>query len=89
MIASKRLQQGEEILTEMPFVVGPKTLTPPICLSCYKPWGLEEDKPLCSKCKWPICGQQCEDLPQHKDYECQVNMITYICFLLNFQRVCK
>lgn len=74
MVASRELQAGEEIVTEMPFVVGPKASTYPLCLSCYTPWPPEpDDKPLCSKCGWPVCGQECELALQHKDYECQVS----------------
>lgn len=75
MVASRELQAGEEIITEMPFVIGPKACTYPLCLSCFTPWPPESDnKPLCSKCKWPICGQDCENASQHKDYECQVKL---------------
>ncbi|CAL1674293.1 unnamed protein product [Lasius platythorax] len=73
MVASRELQAGEEIVTEVPFVVGPKACTYPLCLSCYAPWPPSpDDKPLCSKCKWPVCNQECENSPQHKDYECLV-----------------
>ncbi|XP_014610022.1 PREDICTED: protein msta, isoform B [Polistes canadensis] len=73
MVASRELKPGEEILTEMPFVVGPKAFTYPLCLSCYAPWSSSlEEKPLCSKCSWPVCGPECENQPQHKDYECLV-----------------
>ncbi|KAM0735042.1 SET domain-containing protein SmydA-8, isoform B [Formica fusca] len=73
MVANRELQAGEEIVTEAPFVVGPKACTYPLCLSCYTPWPPSPDeKPLCSKCGWPVCNQECENSPQHKDYECQV-----------------
>ncbi|XP_011868644.1 PREDICTED: protein msta, isoform B-like isoform X2 [Vollenhovia emeryi] len=73
MVASRELQAAEEIVTEMPFVIGPKACTYPLCLSCYTPWPLEPDnKSLCSKCGWPVCDQDCENALQHKDYECQV-----------------
>lgn len=73
MVANKELQAGDEIVTEMPFVVGPKACTYPLCLACYTPWPPGPgEKPLCSKCGWPVCGEECENLPQHKDYECQV-----------------
>ncbi|XP_048266727.1 SET domain-containing protein SmydA-8 [Bombus terrestris] len=73
MVASKELEAGEEIVTEMPFVVGPKAFTYPLCLSCYATWPPSlSAKPLCSKCGWPVCSEECENQPQHKDYECQV-----------------
>jgi len=76
MVANRELHAGEEIITEMPFVIGPKACTYPLCLSCFTPWPPKpNDKPLCSKCGWPVCGQECENASQHKDYECQVNKI--------------
>lgn len=73
MVANRELQIGEEIVTEMPFIVGPKACTYPLCLSCYTSWPPSPDnKPLCSKCKWPVCGLECENVLQHKDYECQI-----------------
>lgn len=76
MVANKELVPGEEIVTEMPFVVGPKAFTYPLCLSCYTPWPVTlNDKTLCSKCGWPVCSTECENQSQHKDYECQVKFI--------------
>ncbi|XP_014482026.1 PREDICTED: protein msta, isoform B [Dinoponera quadriceps] len=73
MVTSREVQAGEEIVTEMPFVIGPKACTYPLCLACYAPWPPgPDDKPLCSKCGWPVCDEQCENSSQHKDYECQV-----------------
>ncbi|XP_076240125.1 uncharacterized protein LOC143182785 [Calliopsis andreniformis] len=73
MVANKELKAGEEIVTEMPFVVGPKAFTQPLCLSCYTPWPPTlDDKPLCSKCGWPVCSAECENQPQHKNYECEI-----------------
>lgn len=73
MVANKELEAGEEIITEMPFIVGPKAATYPLCLSCYVSWPPSlNEKPLCSKCGWPVCSTECENQPQHKDYECQV-----------------
>ncbi|XP_076662822.1 SET domain-containing protein SmydA-8 isoform X1 [Andrena cerasifolii] len=73
MVANKELEAGEEVVTEMPFVVGPKSFTYPLCLSCYSQWPPTlDDKPLCSKCGWPVCSVECENQPQHRDYECQI-----------------
>ncbi|XP_012268035.2 SET domain-containing protein SmydA-8 isoform X2 [Athalia rosae] len=76
VVAARNLKPGEEIWSEKPFVVGPKASSYPLCLGCYSPWppaGPESlDRPLCSKCQWPVCGPDCEALPCHKDYECKV-----------------
>ncbi|XP_076163460.1 SET domain-containing protein SmydA-8 isoform X2 [Ptiloglossa arizonensis] len=73
MVANKELAAGEEIVSEMPFVVGPKAFSYPVCLSCYTDWPTTlNDKLLCSKCGWPVCSIECQNQPQHKDYECQI-----------------
>ncbi|XP_014206977.1 protein msta [Copidosoma floridanum] len=75
LVAGRDLEPGAEILTELPFVVGPKASTYPLCLTCYTPWPPTEDddnKPLCPRCGWPVCGDECADQPQHRDYECKV-----------------
>lgn len=72
-MASKDLEEGEEIFIETPFVVGPKAFTYPLCLGCYSAWPrLPDTHTLCSKCSWPVCDSECENNPHHKDYECQV-----------------
>lgn len=77
LVASRDLQAGEAILSELPFVVGPKASTYPICLTCYSPWPPTEDsQPLCSKCSWPVCSVECEEHSHHKDYECKVYSIS-------------
>lgn len=76
LVASRDLEAGEEILTELPVVVGPKACSGPLCLSCYTPWPMTpENPPLCSTCNWPVCNQECEKLSQHKDYECPVKFL--------------
>ena len=76
LVAGRDLEAGEEIMAVEPFVVGPKACSYPLCLSCYAPWPPTEDsRPLCSKCSWPVCNEECENKPQHRDYECQVKFI--------------
>nr|XP_012234311.1 PREDICTED: LOW QUALITY PROTEIN: protein msta, isoform B-like [Linepithema humile] len=73
MVVARELQAGEEILTEMPFVVGPKAYTYPLCLSCYTPWPPSPDeKPLARSADRPVCGEECENSYATQDYECQV-----------------
>ncbi|KAF7997635.1 hypothetical protein HCN44_006206 [Aphidius gifuensis] len=73
MVADKDLEPGDVIVSEKPFIVGPKSSTYPLCLSCYTPWPPTEDsQPLCSKCGWPVCGEECGNAPQHCDYECSI-----------------
>ncbi len=37
LVASRTIKAGELILHEPPLVIGPKLLTQPLCLGCYKP----------------------------------------------------
>ncbi|XP_013148245.1 PREDICTED: protein msta, isoform A [Papilio polytes] len=67
LVANKDLDSGELIFTDLPFAVGPKADTPPLCLSCYCP----VENTLCSRCGWPVCGAQCERSPQHAA-ECEI-----------------
>lgn len=85
--ATRDIKQGEIILTEPPLVLGPKTVSFPMCLGCNR---LLEPKDLiqpkvdkkskirkppnyykCTKCKWPLCGPQCENSKFHVD-ECNL-----------------
>uniref|UniRef100_A0A146L8D6 Protein msta, isoform A n=2 Tax=Lygus hesperus TaxID=30085 RepID=A0A146L8D6_LYGHE len=65
----KNVKAGEELLNELPFVVGPKLDTPLCCLGCYH---YMEDVALCEKCRWPVCSPECSKTSWHCDYECDV-----------------
>lgn len=66
LIATRAIREGEEIFNEKSIIAGPhgeiacfeaKALS--TCLGCYKNiQGLYR----CSKCGWPVCGIQCEDV---------------------------
>jgi hypothetical protein len=56
-VAARNLKAGEVLFEEKPFAIGPKTSSPPLCLSCYCPVDGGEDGPKCSKCSWPLCKQ--------------------------------
>ncbi|XP_034245151.1 SET domain-containing protein SmydA-8-like [Thrips palmi] len=68
-VANKDLAAGEEVINELPVVVGPKLDTYPLCLGCLAP---VDASALCSACGWPVCDAQCEKLPMHADSECKV-----------------
>ena len=55
--ATKDLKKGEIIFKEAPLVVGPISVTPPVCLCCYA--GVDGSY-LCRKSGWPVCGPKCE-----------------------------
>ncbi|PSN52135.1 hypothetical protein C0J52_04306 [Blattella germanica] len=68
-VASRTLEPGEQVLTELPVVVGPKPDTYVMCLGCHAP---ADGTVTCSKCGWPVCGPVCEKQPCHAAAECQV-----------------
>lgn len=58
----------------MPCLIGPKTVTPAICLTCHKyvfPSPGESSFNLCSQCRWPMCDFMCENNPSHLE-ECEL-----------------
>lgn len=58
----------------MPSLIGPKTVTPAICLACHKyliPAPGEDNFNLCTQCLWPMCDYLCENNPNHRE-ECQL-----------------
>ncbi|XP_076045902.1 uncharacterized protein LOC143028136 [Oratosquilla oratoria] len=70
MVASRNIKAGEVVLIEDPIVIGPKQITEPVCLGCYK---RVDGSYTCSKCSWPLCGIECEQSPDHKP-ECLVGI---------------
>lgn len=73
-VATRNIKKGEIILKEMPLLIGPKTVTPAICLGCHKflfvPPG-QDNFNLCSQCSWPMCDYLCENNPNHQK-ECEL-----------------
>nr|XP_966477.1 PREDICTED: protein msta, isoform B [Tribolium castaneum] len=69
VVANRLIKSGEIILTETPFVYGPKPGSPVLCLGCFE---CVDSKTACSKCSWPVCGPECEFLSSHKDNECEI-----------------
>ena len=68
-MATRTLEPGEQILIELPVVIGPKPDSYVMCLGCYA--RLDGSK-LCSRCRWPVCGPECEAAPCHAKAECPV-----------------
>lgn len=71
MVASRDIRKGELIFQESPLVLGPKSVTPPICLGCHKLCG--DSGRECDGCGFPLCSVQCQVSDIHFD-ECQVMM---------------
>lgn len=73
MIANRDIKPGEIILRENSCVFGPKITSHPMCLGCLRtiiPLDAT-DYYKCSRCNWPMCGENCENSPTHFD-ECRV-----------------
>ncbi|XP_050298383.1 SET domain-containing protein SmydA-8-like [Anthonomus grandis grandis] len=68
-VAAKNLKAGEVIFSELPFTYGPKSDSPCLCLGCHAPVDCTY---LCTKCKWPVCGPDCESVKIHKENECEI-----------------
>ncbi|XP_076237479.1 SET domain-containing protein SmydA-8 [Calliopsis andreniformis] len=71
LIATRDIKQNELIFVDAPLVIGPKCLGKHLrlCVCCYK-----TECPLfpCDRgCGLPICSTQCENSPQHVNYECK------------------
>lgn len=61
VVASRVIEEGELIIFEKPMSIGPYSPSDilPLCLSCCQDIGLSSR---CSKCKWPVCGTECEQV---------------------------
>lgn len=57
LVATRDLKAGEVLFEEAPLVVGPVTVTNPVCLYCYTP---ADGSFKCRKSGWPLCGPTCE-----------------------------
>lgn len=68
-MATRLLEPGEQVLTELPLVIGPKPDSYVMCLGCY---ARVDGSTLCSRCRWPVCGPECEIAPCHAMAECPV-----------------
>ncbi|CAB3386012.1 Hypothetical predicted protein [Cloeon dipterum] len=80
LVATRDIKQGELIIRESPLVIGPKTVSTPICLGCCKPADLSYP---CPGCAWPLCGVACSssaahqaecDLMQAKGYRAEITV---------------
>ncbi|XP_077295843.1 SET domain-containing protein SmydA-8-like [Arctopsyche grandis] len=85
LIATRDIKQGEMIFKEKPAVLGPKIVSHPVCLSCYKRVKAEKqqngkiDFYKCTSCGWPMCNSECQSSKVHKE-ECELmNKRKYTC----------
>ncbi|XP_035711296.1 SET domain-containing protein SmydA-8-like [Folsomia candida] len=69
VVAATDIAPGVIIMAEPALMVGPKQDTLPICLGCHKRL---TGTYLCSKCSFPLCSKECEQLEIHSNYECLI-----------------
>lgn len=80
---SQPVKAGDILFEELPFVVGPKPQTPPICLGCCSPVDGSDTSLRCLLCGWPLCGPLCQSKGLHDEAECTVfakNRVTFQSF---------
>lgn len=72
LIANRDINEGETILKQEPLILGPKTVSYPMCLGCHKILNFEKNNRFdCSKCFWPLCDKSCEKSHLHEQ-ECDI-----------------
>lgn len=67
MIATRDVAAGELLLEDPPLLLGPKNITEPVCLGCYRP---VDGSYVCRGCSFPMCGPDCEASEDHQ-VECK------------------
>ena len=72
LVASRNIDEGELILVDSPFVVGPRHFIPAVC--CVGCCRKVDHSKTCRRCKWPICSNACQGLrgPASHEDECNI-----------------
>ncbi|KAK7084159.1 hypothetical protein SK128_004824 [Halocaridina rubra] len=68
LVATRDIAPGELLLKDAPLLLGPKMITEPVCLGCYRP---VDGTYQCKKCGFPMCDSQCEKSEDHQA-ECSI-----------------
>ncbi|XP_066950946.1 uncharacterized protein [Macrobrachium rosenbergii] len=63
MVATRDITPGELLIQDPPLLLGPKMITEPVCLGCYRP---VDGSYQCKGCGFPMCDSQCEKSEDHK-----------------------
>jgi len=73
VVATRNYNAGDVIFVDVPLIVSPRTISPdgtgsPVCPVCYAAVTTPIGCP--GGCRWPVCGRQCANRPEHRD-ECR------------------
>ncbi|XP_027843219.2 SET domain-containing protein SmydA-8-like [Aphis gossypii] len=73
VVATRDYNAGDVIFVDVPLIVSPRAIGPdgtgsPVCPVCYAAVTTPIGCP--GGCRWPVCGRQCADRPEHRD-ECR------------------
>ncbi|KAA0203419.1 hypothetical protein HAZT_HAZT011229 [Hyalella azteca] len=66
-LATRDIAPGELLLSDSPLLIGPKQITEPVCLACYRP---VDGQYRCKKCGFPMCDADCQQAEAHEP-ECE------------------
>lgn len=71
-VATKEIQSGEIVLSESPFVVGPKSGSLCVCLECFRRIDATANGTRCKNCFWPLCVDHFERSCENHKRECDI-----------------
>merc|ERR1719234_2390737 len=74
LVATRPVQAGELLISELPLVIGPYTRSKAQCLGCCRlisPTTSPSKAFTCPSCHFPLCGPACQQSRWHRD-ECQL-----------------
>ena len=67
LVATRDIKPGELMLEDATLIMGPKTITEPVCLACYRPVNGDYS---CEDCGFPMCDENCSQAESHQP-ECK------------------
>ena len=71
-MATRDIPPLDMVLTDLPAVLGPPAVTPPVCLECLTPLAMVESATPCQLCSAPLCSTPaCQQGPHHRA-ECEM-----------------
>ncbi|XP_025196722.1 SET domain-containing protein SmydA-8-like [Melanaphis sacchari] len=74
VVATQDYNTGDVIFVDVPLIITPRVISPddntrsPVCPVCYTEVTTPTGCP--GGCRWPVCGRQCADRPEHRE-ECR------------------